>query len=263
MKVFRLAIFIVLALLTSIASPQENPRSGESPREFLVSLDQRERASFRSRYALEVRSEEYFSVPQRFGLYRFDVELLEKKGEIFSITIPGSETLEVISNGVERDEFTGWFLGKWTGEIRSADSNETYPLKWTITTWSVDSEGRLGAPDPNRDYTLATLNRPEGVVTEESLLRLDEQIVHSISGNIVHPQSRRKIRLRHPKDNPEYLMVYEIDPEKELLPISDMAEERDLSTEYGRESLRREQAYQQHVDSVKRELGIAQPLERN
>ena len=256
------AIRIAVLALTLISTSAVTQEQSKAEREFLRPIEPQKKLDLETRRGFEIAKEKYFAKPGRFEIFEFDLDVLESKGNTITFTPFEGSPIEVLSQGIARDSRTGWFLGTWNGELKEPGLDETSSVSLTITTWGVDENGDLGAPDPNREHTLAVLRNQRGVISEESLLRVDQEQVYSIEGELALPGSNAVIRFRHPSSKElDYLMVYEVDHEKTLLIPNDLATNVDTSTEFGREKLRRDEAFRAHVDGLKRQFGIAQTEE--
>lgn len=247
-------IRVILVTLTVSLAPAFAQDRVQSNREFLKPIDGEKRADLMSRRALQIQSTEYFAKPGKFDIYEFDIDVLKSSGETITITPFNGPPIEIVSNGLQQHP-VGWMVSNWSGEIKNPNSTETYPVLWTITKWSLDDFGNLQPPDPNREYVLSQMNEENAIIPEESYLRLNEKIVYAIHGTIRLPHTQTLIAISQLSNDLDFVMMYEVDDDKRLIHGDDTIDGIDLS-EDGIERARRAEAYQNHVDNVRRELGL-------
>ena len=240
----------------SFAEAQQAEQFAGSDREFLRPVSSQERSRTVDRHPIEMASLEYFASEGKFGLYQFDLKVLELKGEAITITPFNGPSIDIISHGIEPAGQEGSFVSKWTGEIIAPGRRETIPVELGITTWAITSDGELRRPDPNREITLEQLEQEDRVVLQESVSRLDEQIAYAVSGVISLPHLKRQITVMQVGDELSSVLLFEPDLEKAIPGVSDLDSELtdDSTTELGRERLRRIEAYEAHMRMVKRSL---------
>lgn len=253
-----IALFIALI---AIDANSQNAVTGD--REFLKKASNEKTTVLRSKNAFEIGKLEYFAQKDRFEIYEFDIDVLREDGQTFSISPFNGPPINIISHGITPDPNYGWMVGTWKGEVVSQISRATYPIELGIGIWAVGDNGKLRPPDPDREATLAALQQESYVVSEESVSRLSEKLVYSISGSIVLPDQRRQIEIVQLDDDLESLILYEIDTKKAIAPVSDTASQDAIAeraqmeqSEFGREQLKRIEAYELHVRNLRRELGI-------
>lgn len=258
MTVFYRFFTILLLTISCSAFAQVDPPE----RELLRPIESQKHVGIMAKDQFELRKLEYFSLPGRFGIFEVDLSALEKPETIVTISPAGGPPVRVISNGIKRNPVFGWFHATWTGEVIEPGTDETRSVELSITTWAIDENGTIKAPDPNRESAMSALAEGRGVITESSLQRIDEEIAHSITGRIVFPRSKRVIEFTHPTNDFEYVAVYEPDGSKVLLQGDDMRRAGSpAESEYEVDRQRRVQAYENFVEALRRELGLA-PTER-
>ena len=240
---------LIVSLLSSGVHGQDS-----ADLEFLTPMEASAQSEFSTGDQFSIRETEYFAKPYRFGLYRFDVGVLEEEGRTITVTAFDDPPIEILSHGIKWNSSMGGFVGRWTGTVISdADENER-PFELSVTRWAIDIDGNLRAPDPHREATLKKLENDYGVISEQSLSRVNERQVFSVDGDLAIPLSNRTIRFTHPTNDLDYVAVYEVDPSKVLLIPNDMR--FDPSSESGKEAARRDREYRRYIDKVKRELGL-------
>lgn len=262
MKSIIRVLFVILTFSIASVFAQDNSDRGQSKRELLKPVDAQKRSGLSSRHALELGSLEYFAKPGKFDVYEFDIDVLETVGQTITITPFNGPPIDIISYGIKRDPVNGWLVGKWTGEVVASNSKQTFPFELGIGFWAIGSDGSLIPPDRNREYALSQLNQEDSVIPKESYLRRNEKIVYAISGSMRLPHLQRQIEILQVGDELETLILYEIDIAKAIPPVSDTDEgPPDDTTEIGRERLRRLEAWEAHVEQLKRDLGLNQNQE--
>jgi len=257
MSALKIAGLLILSLAGSVAVAQNNPQEAQSTREFLRSVDPQKRAELVRRNPLKMAKNEYFAKSGRFDVYEFDISVLEPESQTVTITPFGGPPIDIISHGIERDEETGWFLGKWSGEIVPQNGRQTYPIQLRIVTWAIGQDGKLRTPDSNREVevTLGPLENENSVVLTESAARPDEKLVYAISGSIRLPHLGRQITLAQMDEDLESLIMYEVDPEKTIPAANDIDSELELEdAEIRADRLRRTNAFNAYMERRRQEL---------
>lgn len=228
-------------------------------REFLIPMEAQKKRDLLDRHALEIRTMEYFAKPGKFDIYEFDIGVLETKDEPITITPFNGSSIEILSYGFGRDNpASGKSVLRWRGALPVPNSTRMSRVRLTVLVRAIDTEGNIRRPDPNREITRALYDQKYVTVLADSVERLTERLVYTLVGNSIEvPESRATIVITGVPDQFDFVVVYELDEEKRLLPVDDSPANRHPRSP---EQIRRSQAFKAHVEKVKRELGI--PLDQ-
>lgn len=248
-------VVITVSFGTAFAQDRSN-------REFLKSIDAQKRADLISRHAYDIAVLEYFAIPGKFDIYEIDIDVLETQGETITITPFSGPPIEILSHGIERNPDSGGHVVRWTGEIKIPNSKQKLPLRLIMYVRSIDADGVLRLPDPNREYTPSQLSQENAVIPKESYLRRNEKLVYGFTGNSIQvPKTKARVALTNVNENLDFVVVYEIDQEKMII-LGDGHVLRPDGTPYvSVEQKRRIEAYETHVEKVRREFGLPQNRE--
>lgn len=228
------------------------------PREFLVPIPPVEKRRLLETYAYDVGALEYFAVPGRLDLYRFDVRVLETEGGQITVTPLDDPSVELWSWGVDRSgQFSGGYA-IWNGRLSSVE------ISMGLGVRSIDTEGNIRMPDPNRTITRAAYDRNTYTVIEESVRRLDERIVHFLSPTFL-TNSATKVSYalaplgRESQMEFDTVVVYEIDAEKTIVLGDGFQNPEDAAFQEG---LRKQMAYKAYLKQLRSDLGIVETPEQ-
>jgi hypothetical protein len=136
-------------------------------------------------------------------------------------------------------------------------------------TMAIDAEGNVKLPDPNREITRRQLEQENFTVIEESYLRRDEKIVYAIVSNSIYiPATKTTLMIRGlsntytTAEDFQTIAVYELDDQKTIVPGNDMPSAgNSVNPAWEAENLRRANAYDAHLKSLRKQLGIAENRE--
>lgn len=258
-------------------------QSLSSPTELLRPTSAESKAEVARRHPISLEEHRYFAKPGRFGIFTFDIDVLQREGEIITITPFHGEQIQVLSRGLDIHEGTGGRTGRWTGELLVPNSDRTVLLQWPISIRAIDSDGNIRYPDPNREVTQQILAEygEQSVVLQESYDRLNEKIMYGLlQANIPLPHLREQLIIApidpHFQTVEEFdtIVIYEQDKEKILwfpddsprregipeernLPGIDKLPERAVDAQslaLEQELQRRTDAYEQHMIDVRRRV---------
>ena len=99
---------IVIAMWSTIAIAQD-----QTSHEFLKPIDSQKRSELMGSHALEIKTREFFAKPEKSGIYRYDMNVLEKQGEIITITLFGAPAIELMSHGIWRNPERAGRFANW------------------------------------------------------------------------------------------------------------------------------------------------------
>ena len=217
-----------------------------------------------SRYAVEIAEWEYFAKPGTLGIYEFDIEVLDSLGRI-SITPAGAEPIEFVSHGLERNPQWRGAVMRWHGELVGESNKETSPIEWNIAVQSIDEEGNLRFPDPNREATLRVLREESYTVLKESYDRRNEKLVYSLAGNFLRVPDRKAIySFQSLGDRLDALVVYEVDLQ-EIITLPDVVMDSSSAarepTPAEIEQRKRLEAFEAYMERVRQRIAKEQNRE--
>lgn len=247
------AVFAVMLVLLPCfaASAQDFSGVSDVSRELLIPIDPQRRERLVERYAYDLRIAEFFAKPGTLELYEFDIGALEVRGDTITISPRSIPPIEIHSDGLKLNHQYGGSTAEWTGRV----AGSPHPVELTLAVRAVDASGAVRLPDPNRTVTSELLEQEHYVVLESAKRRLDERIAYGFVSNVVQvPEKRVTLRLSQlgdDLDSFESVVVYEVDNSKLLLISCGVGDQRP-----SREQRRRQQAYDEHVSQVRRELGL-------
>jgi len=263
---------ILLLLAVSFIDERSEAQSGseqrEQPRELLTLLSDEHQTYLKKLDRLEFASHEYFAKQGSIGIYSFDIGSLQAVGEIITITLDGREPIVLRSKGIERNPDWRGAHSIWHGEVLAPAGEDFIPAKFRsvelrIATRSVDADGNVRMPDPNREVTLSELASGSSVVLWESYLRRDEKLVHTIAGNFIRvPGMDATLAFHMTGGSFDGDVVYEVDPSK-TVPADDVVLDdanREVGGEDPRQSLaaemrsRRQAAYEAYMERKAQEF---------
>lgn len=242
------------------------PAAAETPQRLLYEVSEAERQEVVGAHEFEIRIFQYFAPAGEFGIYRFDLSVLDQPSESIVFDLPSGEQIEILSYGITEDNYSTQNSATWTGGIKHRYEDRVFPVALGVSRWSITAEGVQRYPDLRREATLAAIESNEGVVSVESVERLEEKQVRSLrSEAIIHPAGRSRIWLRSLIGDYSHVMVYEEDPNKFFsIPVEgwgSVPPATEPKTAHDFEQIRRSEAYLAHVAMTRRQLGLAETQE--
>jgi len=220
--------FIIFVLLAACSGCSDKPEphsadgtdimiSDLSP-EFFIPMASDRKRYLMDRNALGLNALEIFAKPGKFDIYDFDIDVLGTKDDTITFTPFDGPPIEIMSYGFEKrmPSSSGHLI--WNGAVQMPDSSESIPVRLAILVRSIDTNGNVRLPDPNRDITRAFYDQRTYTVLEESVNRLSERIVYSLPGNEIYaPETNTKYVLTAVLNQYDFVVVYEVD-EAKLVP---------------------------------------------
>ena len=180
--------------------------------ELLIPISTDRKRFLESRNALELQSLESLAIPGKFDIYGFDINVLSTKDDYITFTPFDGPPIKIMSYGFEPQTSgtTGHLV--WRGAISRSGSSDPAPVSLAILVRSIDTDGNIRLPDPNREVTRALYDRKVYTVLEDSVNRLSERIVYSLPGNEIYvPDTNTKYVITALVNQFDFAIVYEVD----------------------------------------------------
>jgi len=248
---------MLCVLLIAVAGSRavaQDPVGGE----FLRKLGEAEKSAISDQFALEIAQLEYFAKPGRIEIYGYDTAVLAIDGASFTFTPLGGAPLTITSHRMWRGPDGTRRLARWRGTARSASSSRPFPVKWQFFVQWIDAQGNVVSPDVNWSVAHSDLEQDARTVLVDSYDGPHENLtlVYSlafVNNRINYPPSGGKLAIHGLGDGIDYVLIYEIDPEKVLAPRDDSpVNPVPLSPEQSR----RWADYRRHINEVNRRFGM-------